>query len=553
MSSASSCVEKLPHRCDPSDATLQVFLNGDGTYTGYCFRCSAYEKDPYKEHPVGYKPKVKRKSAEEIEKEITEIESYPTKELPNRGLFKEYLEYFGVKVGLSEQDGVTPSIACFPYSSGGVLKSYKLRLLDQKRMWSVGDQSNVDLFGWEQAISSGAKRLLITEGEFDAVALFQTIKESNKNHATFKDFNPAVCSLPHGAGSALKDISKLLPKITRHFKEVVLVFDNDEAGRTAATNVSKILPTATSAELPGKDPNECLLAGQKKAMIAAVMFKAEKKKNTRLVWGRDLHERARKSAEWGVSWPWKKITELTRGIRKGETIYIGAGQKMGKSEIVNTVAAWLMVEHHWKVLLAKPEEGNEKSYKMLAGKVVGKIFHDPKVEFDYDAYDRAGAFLQDNCCMIDLYQHLGWESLKEDIKSAVAEGIDAVFIDPITNLTNGMSAADANTKLQEIAQELAAMAKDLNIVIFIFCHLRNPDAGPPHDRGGKVLTSQFAGSRAMGRSCNYMFGLEGNKDEELPPQERNLRKFGILDDREFGAVGSCMLYWDEHTSLFNEV
>lgn len=98
---------------------------------------------------------------------------------------------------------------------------------------------------------------------------------------------------------------------------------------------------------------------------------------------------------------------------------------------------------------------------------------------------------------------------------STASGIDAVFIDPITNLTNGMSSGDANTKLQEIAQELAAMAKDLDMAIFIFCHLRNPDGGLPHDRGGSVLTSQFSGSRAMGRSCNYMFGIEGNKDPEL--------------------------------------
>ena len=155
--------------------------------------------------------------------------------------------------------------------------------------------------------------------------------------------------------------------------------------------------------------------------------------------------------------------------------------------------------------------------------------------------------------MLNLYQHVGWESLKTDIIAGAAMGVDAVFIDPITNLTNGMNAADANTKLQEIAQELSAMALDLNIVIFIFCHLRNPDGGAPHDRGGKVLTSQFAGSRAMGRSCNYMFGLEGNKDPALDPEERNMRKLVLLDDREFGEVGECPLYWDRNTTMFNEV
>lgn len=224
-----------------------------------------------------------------------------------------------------------------------------------------------------------------------------------------------------------------------------------------------------------------------------------------------------------------------------------------KSEMVDTIGAHLIKAHGWKIMMAKPEQANVKTYKMMAAKMEGKVFHDPNVAFDAEAYERAGLLLKDNLCMLNLYQHMGFETLKDDIGEAVANGVDAVFVDPITNLTNGMKSADANTKLQEIAQELAAMALDLNIVIFIFCHLRNPDGGPDHDRGGKVLTSQFAGSRAMGRSCNYMFGLEGNKDPDLTPEERDLRQLVLLDDREFGEAGVQNLYWDRKTTLFNEV
>lgn len=116
-----------------------------------------------------------------------------------------------------------------------------------------------------------------------------------------------------------------------------------------------------------------------------------------------------------------------------------------------------------------------------------------------------------------------------------------------------MDAASANVKLQEIAQELSAMAIDLNVVIYIFCHLRNPDGGPPHERGGEVLSSQFAGSRAMARSCNLMFGLEGNRDPNLSPEERNLRTLVLLEEREFGETGRFKLYWDKASGLFNEI
>jgi twinkle protein len=369
----------------------------------------------------------------------------------------------------------------------------------------------------------------------------------------WKDNIPAIASLPHGAASASKDLARLASKIKRSFKEVSFCFDNDKAGQEALEAAMKVFPDATSIELPCKDANECILQGKTKAAHKAVTFNAVKAKNTRLVWGREVHESAKVPAQWGVPWPWKRLTDLTRGIRPGETYYLGAAQKMGKSEVVNTLGAWLIEKVGWSVMMAKPEEANAKTYKLVAGKIAGKVFHDPKVEFDEGAYDAAGEVIQDKLCMVNLYQHLGWDTLKTDIRSAASEGCKAVFIDPITNLTNGMDSADANTKLQEIAQELAAMAKDLDVAIFIFCHLRNPDSGLSHDRGGHVLTSQFAGSRAMGRSCNYMFGLEGNKDPDLSDEERNVRHLVLLDDREFGEVGSIPLFWNRKTGLFAEM
>ena len=205
------------------------------------------------------------------------------------------------------------------------------------------------------------------------------------------------------------------------------------------------------------------------------------------------------------------------------------------------------------MFLVKPEESNEKSYKLVAGKLAAKKFHDPKVEFDEEAFDKAGEEIGENLFLLNLYQNLTWETLEGDIRAAAAAGVKAVFIDPITNLTNGMSAADANTKLQEIAQNLAALALDLDIVILILCHLRNPDSGTPHERGGEVLSSQFAGSRAMARSCNLMVGIEGNRDPSLSPEERNLRHLVVLENRETGEVGRYPLYWNPITTLFTEV
>lgn len=548
------CLVKLPHSCGSRDA-LQVFENDDGSLSGFCFSCKTYVASPMGEGAVAEDiPKAKRlrKSPEEIAEEIEEISGYGVIDLPDRRLRAEALDLYGIKVGVSEQDGKTPTFQYFPYRKGNELTSYKVKLLDGKKFWSIGDQRDVDLFGWKEAKESGARRLIITEGENDAVALARIFEMYEKEQ--YKDTIPAVCSLPHGAASAGKDMARLYPEIKKYFKEIAICFDDDEAGHKAVADVSTIIPDVKVIWLPCKDANECLIKGRGKQAYKAAKWNAEKAKNTRIVWLDDIWDEAKKPAEFGVSWPWEGVTEATRGIRTGETIYIGAAQKMGKSELLNQIAAHLVAKHGWKIMLAKPEEANVKTAKLMAGKIAHAKFHDPKIPFDMGKYEAAGrTLLGKKVCMLNLYQHLGWESLKSDIYTAAAEGVKAVFIDPITNLTNGMNSADANTKLQEIAQELAAMAKDLDIVIFIFCHLRNPESGTPHDRGGSVLTSQFAGSRAMGRSCNYMFGIEGNKDPELDEEERNIRTLVLLDDREYGEVGKFPLYWDSKSTMFNEM
>lgn len=550
--SKGKCVEKLPHSCG-SRRGLQVFQKEDGSYDGFCFSCGTAVTDPYKDKPEGYKPAYNPKTDEEIQEEIDEVKEFQTVALKDRGLSKESLEHFGIKIGLSEVDGVTPTSHFYPYYKGDELKGFKCRVIEGKKFFSIGSVKDVDLFGWHQAVLSGGKKLFVTEGEMDAVALYQIFRAVNKG-TKYESNIPAIVSLAHGSGSAVKELLKHREMIFMHFKEIVLVFDQDKPGEEAVEAVLKVFPEGVSvAHLPRKDANQCLLEGVSKAAYNAVAFNSVKPKNTRLVLADSLFEEAKAAPAIGYPWPWESVTKKTRGIRLGETVYIGAGQKQGKSEIVNTLAAHFIKELGWPVLLAKPEESNKKSVKLVAGKIVGKIFHDPNVEFDEESYDEACDLMRNKLFLINLYQHLGWETLKADIRAAAMEGCKAIFIDPITNLTNGMSAADANTRLQEIAQELSAMALDLNVVIFIFCHLRNPDAGPPHERGGEVLSSQFAGSRAMARSCNLMFGLEGNRDPHLNPEERNVRTLVLLEDREFGEVGRFKLYWDRATSLFNEI
>lgn len=558
------CVEKLPHKTDKCNSStgLQVFLQDDGSYDGYCFACGTRVPDPYGEGgPSEAVKEVKGKTLEQIAQELREIQSCPSDlALPDRKLKKESLQYFGYRFGLSRVDGETIETV---YRPGRALidstirtVAYSAKILKTKQTWWVKRKEDKLLpYGWAEAIRTLSPVLYITEGPEDMVALYQALRERSAKNPAYAKQHPAVIALTYGAGSAVKQLSGLRKEIKERFKEVVLVFDSDEAGQAAAKEVNNVVfPEAKNVLLPYKDPNDCLINGESDKLVNAVLHRQVDFKTSRLVSAKSLHSQAKTPAKAGYPWPYPTLTFKTRGYRRGEVYYFGAAQKMGKSDLMDEITEHAIRENKLKVLAIKPEQNNVMSYKRIVGKLASRIFHDPHVPFDEKAFDEASKEIEaDSLFFVDLYQSVKWDMIREDIKEAAAAGVDLVLVDPLTNFVAGLDPSTANAELGRITQELARLALDLNIIIMVTCHLNNPDSGPPHDRGGKVLTSQFTGSRSMGRSANYIFGFEGNKDPELPEEQRNCRILNILDDREFGESGRVDLFYDKNTGRYSEI
>lgn len=563
-------IDELPHSCGTKKG-LKVFAQEDGRVDGYCFACATPVKHPYgEERKVEDLPKRREKTEAEIQAEIAEVETYPVISVPSRKLRDTTLSKFGAHVAVSEQDGVSPSAIYWPVTKAGKLSGYHVKVLDKScPPYNIGDTRDCDLLNWENARASGAYRLIITEGPEDMASIDRIYEMHGK-----EEYLPAVVSLPHGASSARKVLSKHAEDIRRLFKEVVLCFDDDAPGHRAIENAMLAIPTAKSAKLPTKDANQALMEGKAKAAYNALAFHVESPKNTRIVSAAEIHEKAREPAKFGeLSWPWEQMNKDLRGIRLGETIYLGAGTKMGKTTVKNALAAHFISKDDAKVFMACPEEPNVMSYKLIANQLTGKIFHDPDQPFDEKAYAEAGEIMRDKLYMLNLYQYLGWDSLKKDIAIAAETGAKAVFIDPVTSLSNGVNSGEANTLLQTFSQELAAMAADMNFTAFIFCHLKAPEGqiaedkranfykqqhyvdlgNCSHEMGGSVYSSQFAGSRAMQRSCHLMLALLGNKDPDLPEEVKNTRELRVLEDRMWGSSGKYPLFYNKNTGRFKEL
>ena len=543
---------------------FQIFYNEDDTYTGYCFNCSHFAQVD-----VEGSPKPPPRDEEADREKIEDIATYQCVDVPSRKLSKVDLEAMGCKVSVSETDGKTPTAIYFPMTKDGKVSGYYVKTLGKKPYtFSVGDVRDCDPFNFHAVRSTTSYKLVITEGLADAVAVHSIYRRYGN-----KGWTPNILSLKNGVNS-VKGLAKIIPTISKH-KEAILCFDDDEEGRKAVEEAYKIYPHFKSVTLPCKDANDCILDNKGKEAFRAIEFDSMKPKNSRIVYGRDIHNIARKPTEPGVlSWPFETLNKKLRRLRTGETSYGGAGVKMGKSELLDQIAFNIMANDNAPVFIVKPEQNNNESYKRIAGKVASTTFMDPDVPFDAEAYDVAGELLSDKLMMLNLYQTLDWDTLKIDIIHAAGEGAKIAFIDPITNLTNGINSADANTYLQRIAQESAAIALDLDIHIMFFCHLKANDGmigkdarekfyekgeyvdlgNCAHEWGGTIQSNQMTGSRAMMRSCHLMFGLAGNKDPNLDENARKMRWFQILEDRQFGNGGvSVPLFYNTTTTHYREL
>jgi twinkle protein len=256
--------------CGSSDACA-VYEQDDGSITGWCFACNRYVANPYTQD----RTEVVKQDEESSDDYFHTIQEFPSKDDPSRGLFQSAMAYYETKTELSQQDGITVVAHCYPYTRDGQTIAYKVRRLP-KDIFTVGSFKNVELFGQKQAKAAGGKRLWITEGEIDAISLFQTLK-SHAIGTQWASINPAVVSIPTGAPSAVSSISRNLGFV-KGFEQIVLVFDQDEEGKEATKEVLKLIPEALVVDLPLKDANDMVMGGREDQLAKLCLFNAQKRK-----------------------------------------------------------------------------------------------------------------------------------------------------------------------------------------------------------------------------------------------------------------------------------
>jgi twinkle protein len=191
------------------------------------------------------------------------------------------------------------------------------------------------------------------------------------------------------------------------------------------------------------------------------------------------------------------------------------------------------------------------SLKNIAGKVAKKAFHRPDLEWDERLFRDAAGKLQGK---LHLWRNKGqndWDNIKECIRYwAIVEEVKAVFLDNITALTNHLSPSEQNTEIARIATELAGLADELNIRIFVFSHLNPPKGSTSHEEGAEVKEHQFTGSRALQRWCQLILGFERNK--QAAGDDKHNSRIRVIKDRNYGNTGIVFTRYNPDTGCLDE-
>jgi twinkle protein len=141
-----------------------------------------------------------------------------------------------------------------------LIKKLAVERLDGKKAIYVEKDCEPCCFGW-QAIDPNSRVLAITEGELDAITLYQ--------------YGIPAVSIPFGVNND-KWISQDFEQLSI-YDEIFLCMDNDDAGQRAALAFAERLGKyrCRLVKLPYKDANACLQAGITTEEIQACFAKAD--------------------------------------------------------------------------------------------------------------------------------------------------------------------------------------------------------------------------------------------------------------------------------------
>ena len=420
------------------------------------------------------------------------------------------------------------------FDEHGNLVGQKLRFQD-KSFATKGKLSKV-FFG--QQLYNNGVRLIITEGEIDCLTVSQLL--GNKE---------PVVSIPCGAQSAKKVFEANL-KWLEGFNEVVVVFDNDDAGRKGAQEIEGILSPdklriATLKQY--KDPNEYYINDKGNELLEA-LENAKRVTPENIINADTLLDDLLDEPEevTGYGLPWNvKADKMIRGVRKGEITMLTAGTGIGKSTMIREIGYHLVMEHGLKIGSMMLEENVLRTSKGYIGLYLNKPVHLSRKGISNEQYTEAFVNTLGTGNFV-MYNHFGSLDNSAILKAirymAVTEKCDFILIDHISIAVSGIESNNERKLIDILMTRLRQLCEELGVGLICICHLKRGDGKKSAEEGGSISLEDLRGSQAIAQLSDTIIALERNQQAESDVK-KNLVQMRILKCRQTGDTGIGGKLW----------
>ncbi len=505
-----------PCPCGQSSDAFSIREDG----SGYCF--SGNCKNPHYNN--------KKENLEDL------TDEFIPKFYEHRGISEKTFQKFNIltKFIKTETEPIPHSVG-FPYPNG----SFKVRLLNEKKFFSHGDMTNATLF-LKNYFDPGSRRVLtITEGEYDALSVLEIIG------------NDTAAVSVRSSSSAVQDCKKEWEYINS-FDKIVVNFDNDEPGQSAAKKVLSLFDFKKTYNLvleKHKDANSYIWDTKlnQERFEHKDFYSAWKgvRRHTpdNIVSGNASFREALKQKRESTlgSYPFSDLQSKLYGLHAGEVILIKAPEGVGKTELFRAFEDHLLKTTKHPLGIIHLEEDNGTTLRGMAAYYSNSSVHLPdSTASDEDIFkiiEKINGPNEDRIFLRSSFDIEDEDAFINGVRFLVSVcGCRFIFLDHISWLATGGDDQDERKKLDRVATKLKLLAKELEFALVMISHV-NDD--------GKTR-----GSRYISKVANTVVNI--NRDKTHPDEsERNKTFFEIEKARLMGAKSGPAGYalYDPETSL----
>lgn len=407
----------------------------------------------------------------------------------------------------------------FAYKLNGEIVRWKCRSISDKKKTYFNplpenEKENFKLPFYNQQNWPDKDFIIITEGEFDCIALMQILGRN-------------VVSLPNGA-SSLESTFRNQYDYLQNYKLIYICTDMDEAGEKAAQKAISLLSPNKYRRmvLPYKDANEWLIQDNPQLEdLKLIMENSKRIEDNSFTDMFYLDEDVYEKIDLGVSTGWKGLDQILGGLRTGEVTVVSADTGSGKSTFcINLLyniskggkGVWInSYEMHYKIVTRKLA-----SVVLKRKMKFEKFFEEDKFIFK--------DWLKNNKCYINKSNSkVDLSVLRKQFEMAVyAYDIKCILIDHLDYIHSAGSKKNVYENIDEAVREIHSLAMEFNVSVILVVH-------PKQVQNGKEITmADLKGSSGIKQFADNIIIL--TRMERLCPEDINRVKVSVCKNRLCG-------------------